>query len=239
MHGSCTSTRFVATGSRPATLPQRRRARPPWSVAVGEADETLNGGPPLVDLVFRWRVIQEQLSSRQRFCRSGGRQWRMVRGAGYARTSNYVRRSSIPSRRPCPARASTLACMLVLSTPRSTSSILSQRTYGTANTMTLSVLRLLRWARYMYGRRGLCSLVLGPGSIVRFLVDVRSSVGVHSTTRLLQWWRDRRGRNSCRRSLLLRWHVDEENEDLARVNAGSGSHNLDAPYLARQRCRGS
>ena len=27
-------------------------------------------------------------------------------------------------------------------------------------------------------------------------------------------------------------------EDCARVSAGSGSHNLDAPYLARQRCRG-
>ena len=27
-------------------------------------------------------------------------------------------------------------------------------------------------------------------------------------------------------------------EECARVSAGSGSHNLDAPYLARQRCRG-
>ena len=126
----------------------------------------------MVDLVFRWRVIQEQLSSRQSFCWSGGWQWRTVRGAGYARTPNYVRRSSIPSRRPCLARASMLACMLVLSTPRSTSSILSQRTYGAANTMTLSVLRLLRWARCMYRRQGLRSLVLGPGSIVSSLVDV-------------------------------------------------------------------
>ena len=193
----------------------------------------------MIDLVCRWRVIQEQLSSRQSFCWSGGRQWRTVRGAGYARTSNYVRRSSIPSRRPCLARASTLACMLVLSTPRSTSSILSQRTYGTANTMTLSVLRLLRWARYMYGRRGLRSLVLGPGSTVSFLVDARYSASVYPTTHLLRWWWDRRGRNSCRRSLLLRWHVDEEDEDLARVHAGSGSHKLDTPYLARQRCRGS
>ena len=193
----------------------------------------------MIELVFRWRVIQEQLSSRQSFCWSGGRQWRTVRGAGYARTSNYVRRSSIPSRRPCLARASMLACMLVLSTPRSTSSILAQQTYGTASTMTLSVQRLLRWARNMYGRRGLRSLVLGPGSVVSSLVDVRSSAGVYPTTRLLRWWWDRRGWNSCRRSLLLRWHVDEEDEDQARVNAGSGSHNLDAPYLARQRCRGN
>ena len=152
-----------------------------------------------------------------------------MRGAGYARTSNYVRRSSIPSRRPCLARASMLACMLVLSTPRSTSSILAQQAYGTASTMTLSVSRLLRWARCMYGRRGLCSLVLGPGNTVSSLVDVRSSAGVCPTTHLLRWWWHRHGRNNCRRSLLLRWHVDEGNEDLARVNAGSGSHNLDAP----------
>jgi len=190
VHGGCTPTGFVATGSCLAVLPRPGGTWLPRSIAVGKADETLNGGPPLVDLVFCWRVIQEQLSSRQSFCWSGGWQWRTVRGAGYARTSNYVRRSSIPSRRPCLACASTLACMLVWSTPRSTSSILSQRTYGTANTMTLSVLRLLRWARYMYGRRGLCSLVLGPGSIVSFLVDVRSSAGVYSTTRLLrQWWK--------------------------------------------------
>ena len=189
MHGSCTSTRFVATGSRPATLPRRRRARPPWSVAVGVADETLNGGPPFVDLVRHRRVIQEQLSSRQRFWWSGGWQWRTARGAGYARTSNYVRRSIIPSGRPCLARAGTLACMLVLSAPGSTSLILAQQTYGTANTMTLLVLRLLRWARCMYGRRGLRSLVLGLGSTVSTLIDGCSSAGVHSTTRLLQRWR--------------------------------------------------
>ena len=152
-----------------------------------------------------------------------------MRGAGYARTSNYVRRSSIPSRRPCLARASMLACMLVLSTPRSTSSILVQQTYGTANTMTLSVLRLLRWARYMYGRRGLRGLVLGPGSTVSSLVDARSSAGTCPISRLLWRWWVRRGRSSRLRSLLLRRHVDEDDEDQARVNAGSGSHNLTAP----------
>ena len=36
-------------------------------------------------------------------------------------------------------------------------------------------------------------------------------------------------KNSCRRILLLRWHVDEDDEDLACVHAGSGSHDLDAP----------
>ena len=192
----------------------------------------------MIDLVFRWRVIQEQLSSRQSFCWSGGRQWQTVRGAEYARTSNYVRRSSIPSRRPCLARASMLACMLVLSTPRSTSSILVQQTYGTASTMTLSVLRLLRRARCLYGRRGLRGLVLGPGSTVSSLVDACSSAGVYPTTRLLRWWWDRRGRSSHLRSLLLRWHVDEDDEDLASVHAGSGSHDLVAPFLVRQRCRG-
>ena len=113
----------------------------------------------------------------------------MVRGAGYARTSNYVRRSSILSRRPCPARASTLACMLVLSAPRSTSLVLGYHAYGTASAMTLLVLRLLRVAWNTYSRRGLCSLVLGPGGIMSFLVDVLSSAGVHPTTRLLQRWR--------------------------------------------------
>ena len=52
--------------------------------------------------------------------------------------------------------------------------------------MMLSILRLLRWARYMYGCRGLRGLVLGPGSTVSSLVDVRSSAGVYPTTRLLR-----------------------------------------------------
>ena len=81
-----------------------------------------------------------------------------------------------------------LAYMLVLSAPRSTSMVLAYHAYGTASAMTLLVLRLLRVAWNMYSRRGLCSLVLGPGSIMSFLVDVPSSAGVHSITRLLQWW---------------------------------------------------
>src|SRR3954470_16675832 len=93
------------------------------------------------------------------FCWSGGERWRTVRGAGYARTSNDVRRSSIPSRRSCLARASTLACMLALSIPGSASSIWVQRAYGTVSTTTLPVLRLLRWARCVYGR----SVVVGAG----------------------------------------------------------------------------
>jgi hypothetical protein len=190
VHGGCTHTGSVAIGSRLAVLPRQRRTRRSRSVAVGEADETLDSGPPLVDLVFRWRVIQEQLSSRQSFCWSGGWQWRTARGAGRARTSNYVRRSSIPSRRPCPARASTLPCRLVLSAPRSTSLVLAYHAYGTASAMMLLVLRLLGVAWNMYSRRGLCNLVFGPGSIMSFLVDVYSSAGVHSTTRLLQrWWK--------------------------------------------------
>ena len=155
VHGGCTPTGFVATGSCLAVLPRPRCTWLPRSVAVGKADETLNGGPPVVDLVCRWRVVREQLSSRQSFCCSGGWRWRTVRRAGYAWTSNYVRRSSITSRRPCLARASMLACMLVLSTPRSTSSILVQQTHGTVSTMTLPVPCLLGWARCMHGRRGL------------------------------------------------------------------------------------
>src|SRR3954465_12500674 len=165
----------------------------------------------------------------------------MGRGGGDARASNDVRRSSIPSRRPCLARASTLACMLALSIPRSASSIWVQQAYGTVSTMTLPVPRHLRWARSIHGRpvvMGACcaadgqrSLVLGPGGTVGSLVDARSSAGVFPTSHLLwRWWVCRR-RSSRLRSLLLRRHVDEDVEDLARVNAGSGSHTLDAPYL--------
>ena len=161
-----------------------------------------------------------------------------MRGEGRARTPNQVRRSSVPSLRPHLAGASMLACMLVLNATRTTSLILGQWTYGAANAMTLLVPPFLRWARWAYGRRGLRSLVLGLGSAVGTLVDVHSSAGIHSTVRLLRRWWKRRRRGCCPRSLLLRWHVGEDDEDLARVHAGSGSHDLDAPYLARQRCRG-
>ena len=76
--------------------------------------------------------------------------------------------------------------MLVMSAPRSTSLVLGYHAYGTASAMTLLILRLLIVARNMHSRRGLCSLVLGPGGIMSFLVDVLSSAGVHPTTRLLQ-----------------------------------------------------
>ena len=121
--------------------------------------------------------------------------------------------------------------------------------------MTLPVPRLLSWARCMYGRRGLGvrpvvvgagyaadgqrSLVLGPGNTMSSLVDARSSAGVCPISRLLRRWWVRRGRSSRFRNLLLRRHVDEDDEDLARENAGSGSRNFDFPYLARQRCRGT
>src|SRR4051812_1748362 len=57
VHSGCTPTGLVAIGSHLAGLPRLRCGRLPWSVAVGEADETLNGGPPVVDLVRRWREV--------------------------------------------------------------------------------------------------------------------------------------------------------------------------------------
>src|SRR3954463_3595992 len=152
----------------------------------------------------------------------------MARGAGCARTSNHVRRSSTRSRQPCHARASTLVRMLALSALGFASSIWVQRAYGTVGTKTLLVPRLLGGARCKFGRRG----------NMNWFDDARSSAGVFPTTRLLQGRWVRRGRTSHLRSLLLRWHVDEDDEDLACADAGSGSHNLDAPYLARQRCQG-
>src|SRR3954471_14864905 len=73
---------------------------------------------------------------------------------------------------------------------------------------------------------------------VSWLGDARSAAGAVPTTRLLQGRWVRRGRTSHLWSLLLLWHVDEDDGDLACADAGSGSHNFDAPYLARQRCWG-
>src|SRR3954470_25042822 len=118
--------------------------------------------------------------------------------------------------------------MLAWSIPRSASSIWVQRAYGTMSTTTLPVLRLLRWARCIYVRSvvvgagytadGQRSLVLGPGGTAGYLVDGRSSAGVFPTSRLLRRRWVCCGRSSRLRSLLLRRHVEEDDEDLARVN---------------------
>ena len=170
-----------------------------------------------------------------------------MRGARYARTSNRVRRSSFSPRRPRLARTSTLA----LSIPRSSGLATPQQAYGTSRTTPLLVLCLLRGTWCVHGRRGfgvrpVIGLVLGLGGAVSFLVGDHPSADVSSTNRWFWWWWNRRRRACDFRSLLLRGHavadeVDEAgevDEECARVNAGSGSHNLDAPYLARQRCRG-
>src|SRR3954465_14849868 len=153
----------------------------------------------------------------------------MAHGAGCARTSNHVRRSSPRSRQPRHARSSTLVRMLALSALGPTGPIWVQRAYGTMGTRTLLVPRLLGGARSEFGRRG----------TKNWFGDARSSAGVFPTARLLQGWWVRRGRAGRLRSFLLRRHVDEDDGGLARADAGSGSHNLDAPYLARQRCRGT
>ena len=169
-----------------------------------------------------------------------------MRGARYARTSNRVRRSRVSPWRPRLARTDALA----LSIPRPAGLATPQQAYGTLGTTPLLVRHLLRGARCMHGRRSLgmgsvVRLVLGLGGAVSFLAGVHPSASVYRTNRWFWWWRDRRGRASDLRSFLLRRHVDvvdeadEVGEGCARVSAGSGSHNLDAPYLARQRCRGN
>src|SRR4051812_26866299 len=152
----------------------------------------------------------------------------MAHGAGCARTPNHVRRSSTRPRQPRRARSGTLVRMLALGALGPTDSIWVQRAYGTMGTKTLLVPRLLGGARSEFGRRG----------TKNWFDDARSSAGVFPTTRLLQGRWVRRRRTGHLRSFLLRRHVDKDDEGLACANAGSGSHNLDAPYLARQRCRG-
>src|SRR3954466_8467244 len=115
VHGGSAPTGLGAISSCLADLPRLRRTVLPRGVAVSETDEALYRGPPVVKLVCCWRVVYEQLSSRQSFCWSGGQRWRMARGAGCARTSNYVRRSNTRTRQSPHARASTLVCMLALS----------------------------------------------------------------------------------------------------------------------------
>src|SRR3954467_550096 len=98
VRGGRTPASLGSIGSRLGGRPRLRRAGLPRRVAVGETDEALNGGPPAVELVRRWRVVQEQLSSCESFCWGGGKRRRMARGAGCARTPNHVRRSSARSR---------------------------------------------------------------------------------------------------------------------------------------------
>ena len=162
-----------------------------------------------------------------------------MRGAGHARTSNRVRRSMFPPRRPRLARARTVA----LSIPRSSGLSLPQQANGTSRTTALLGRHLPREAWCVYGHRGLrirpvVRLVLGLGGAVSFLAGDHPSAGVSSTNRWFRWRRDRRRRASDLRGLLLRRHVDvvdevdgagEVAEGCARVSAGSGSHNLDAP----------
>ena len=57
VHGGGTPSGLIGVGLRLGVLPRLRCARLPRLVAVGEADEALNGGPPVVDLVWRWRVV--------------------------------------------------------------------------------------------------------------------------------------------------------------------------------------
>ena len=72
---------------------------PRWSriVFVGDGDEALDGGPPLVELPRSRREVEEQLRARQSF-RWRGRRWQL-RGSRRASTSNYVRRSSVTTQR--------------------------------------------------------------------------------------------------------------------------------------------
>src|SRR3954468_8481186 len=63
VYGGRTPTSLGAVGSCLSDLPRLRRTRLPRGVAVGKTDEALNGGPPIVELVGRRRVVLEQLSS--------------------------------------------------------------------------------------------------------------------------------------------------------------------------------
>src|SRR3954465_9586590 len=103
-----------------------------------------------------------------------------------------------------------------------------------------------RMRRALGGRGSVVRPVLGFGGAASVLAGGHPSDGVSPAHRgLWERWK-RRGRARGLRSLLLRGHgVDEArefgeaDEERARANAGSDTHNPDAaPYLARQRCRG-
>src|SRR3954471_10029815 len=57
VYGGRTSASLGAIGLRLGGWPRLRPAGLPRSVAVGETDEALDGGPPTVELVRRRRVV--------------------------------------------------------------------------------------------------------------------------------------------------------------------------------------
>src|SRR3954471_23218722 len=57
VHGGRTPASLGAIGLRLGGWPRLRRTGLPQRVTVGETDEALNGGPPAVELVCRWRVV--------------------------------------------------------------------------------------------------------------------------------------------------------------------------------------
>src|SRR3954468_8174077 len=132
--------------------------------------------------------------------------------------------------------------------PRTSGLPLAQQADATSCDMALLGCRLLGRTRLVHGDRGsVVRPVLGSGGATSVLAGYHPSDGVSPAHRWLWKRRMRRRRASDLRSLLFRGHgtvVDEADEfgevdeECARANAGSGSHNLDAPYLARQRCRG-
>src|SRR3954465_8248273 len=137
---------------------------------------------------------------------------------------------------------------MVRSVRRTSGLPLVQQADATSRGMALLGRRLAgRTRRVLGGRGSVVRPVLGFGGAASFLAGGHPSDGVFPAHRWLRQRRERRRRACDLRSLLLRGHgavvdgADEFGEadgGCAPANPESGSHNLDAPYLARQRCRG-